>query len=114
MKHYRLQTIVRFDVVIFTNEICSTIHHAVVASLTILEIKPESLNEALVKSPKDMLLFSKKARQVDFKPKTLKQYRETKPTEYVQLGKLQPDLFTEELIAKVHELPALRLRLALP
>ncbi|CAM9091986.1 unnamed protein product [Hapterophycus canaliculatus] len=47
-----------------------------------------------------MLLFSKKARQVDFKPKTLKQYRETKPTGYVQLGKLQPDLFTEELIAK--------------
>lgn len=63
--------------------------------------KPESLNEALVKSPKDMLLFSKKARQVDYKPCTLKEYRESKPTGYVELGKLQPDLYTDELVAKV-------------
>lgn len=62
---------------------------------------PESLNEALVKSPKDMLLFSKKARQVDYKPCTLKEYRESKPTGYVELGKLQPDLYTDELVAKV-------------
>lgn len=67
---------------------------------------PESLNEALVKSPSDMLLFSKKARQVDFKPRTLKEYRATKPTGYVELGKLQPDLHTDELVAKV-----IRLRL---
>eukprot|EP00752_Nemacystus_decipiens_P011450 g10168.t1 len=62
--------------------------------------KPESLNEALVKSPKDMLLFSKKARQVDYKPYTIKEYRESKPTGYVELGKLQPDLYTDELVAK--------------
>eukprot|EP00903_Cladosiphon_okamuranus_P009060 g8661.t1 len=61
---------------------------------------PESLNEALVKSPKDMLLFSKKARQVEYKPCTLKEYRESKPTGYVELGKLQPDLYTDELVAK--------------
>lgn len=72
-------------------------------SLPILEHKPESLNEALVKTPKDMLLFSKKARQVDYKPCTLKEYRETKPSGYVELGKLQPDLYTEELVAKVKE-----------
>ena len=53
-----------------------------------------------------MLLFSKKARQVDFKPRTLKEYRATKPTGYVELGKLQPDLHTDELVAKVQ----LRLR----
>ncbi|CAB1104311.1 unnamed protein product [Ectocarpus sp. CCAP 1310/34] len=66
----------------------------------ISETKPASLNEALVKTPKDMLLFSKKARQVDYKPCTLKEYRETKPTGYVELGKLQPDLYTDELVAK--------------
>lgn len=71
----------------------------------ISETKPASLNEALVKTPKDMLLFSKKARQVDYKPCTLKEYRETKPTGYVELGKLQPDLYTDELVAKVsHEI----------
>lgn len=48
-----------------------------------------------------MLLFSKKARHVDYKPCTLKEYRETKPTGYVELGKLQPDLYTDELVAKV-------------
>lgn len=48
-----------------------------------------------------MLLFSKKARQVEYKPCTLKEYRETKPTAYLELGKLQPDLQTEELVAKV-------------
>lgn len=48
-----------------------------------------------------MLLFSKKARQVDYKPCTLKEYRESKPTGYVELGKLQPDLYTDELVAKV-------------
>lgn len=68
--------------------------------------KPESRNEALVKSPKDMLLFSKKARQVAYKPCTLKEYRETKPTGYVELGKLQPDLYTDELVAKVKRLLA--------
>ncbi|CAN0405087.1 unnamed protein product [Ectocarpus sp. 12 AP-2014] len=60
----------------------------------------EDKTTALVKTPKDMLLFSKKARQVDYKPCTLKEYRETKPTGYVELGKLQPDLYTEELVAK--------------
>ena len=48
-----------------------------------------------------MLLFSKKARPVEFKPCTLKEYRETKPFAYMELGKLQPDLNTEELVAKV-------------
>lgn len=66
-----------------------------------MEQKPEARNEALVKSPSDMLLFSKKARPVEYKPCTVKEYRETKPTAYVELGKLQPDLQTDELIAKV-------------
>lgn len=57
-----------------------------------------------MKSPSDMLLFSKKARRVDFKPRTLKEYRATRPTGYVELGKLQPDLHTDELVAKVHPL----------
>ncbi|CBN75064.1 conserved unknown protein [Ectocarpus siliculosus] len=60
----------------------------------------EDKTTALVKTPKDMLLFSKKARQVDYKPCTLKEYREAKPTGYVELGKLQPDLYTDELVAK--------------
>lgn len=66
------------------------------------EQSPESLNEALVKNQSDMLLFSKKARQVDFKPGTLKAYRDAKPSGYVELGKLQPDLQTAELVAKVN------------
>ncbi|CAM9383398.1 unnamed protein product [Ascophyllum nodosum] len=62
--------------------------------------KPKLLNEALVRRTSDMLLFSKKARPVEFKPCTLKEYRETKPFAYMELGKLQPDLNTEELVAK--------------
>lgn len=73
---------------------------AVVAAFPFMQ-RPQILNEALVQRPSDMLLFSKKARPVEYKPCTLKEYRETKPTAYMELGKLQPDLHTEELLAKV-------------
>lgn len=61
------------------------------------------MNEALVKKASDLLLFSKKARPVEYKPCTLKEYLDTRPTAYMELGKLQPDLNTEELLAKVRE-----------
>ena len=41
-----------------------------------------------------------KKKQPKYKPYTLAEYRKNKPEKYVELGKLQPDLQTEELIAK--------------
>jgi hypothetical protein len=51
------------------------------------------------------LYFSKQARPVEFRPKTLTEYRELAPADgkYVELGKLGPDLQTEELQEK-HEM----------
>lgn len=48
----------------------------------------------------DRLFYTKQPRQVEFKPYTLQQYKMIKPKEYVELGKLKPDLNTDELIAK--------------
>lgn len=48
----------------------------------------------------DRLFYTKQPRHVEFKPYTLQQYKMIKPKEYVELGKLKPDLNTDELIAK--------------
>jgi hypothetical protein len=47
------------------------------------------------------LAFSKKARHVDWQPKTMKEYRRLQPKEYVELGKLPADLNSPHLIQKV-------------
>ncbi|KAJ8605107.1 hypothetical protein CTAYLR_000407 [Chrysophaeum taylorii] len=61
----------------------------------------DAMNEKLVKQPRDQLFFSRKARPVaNFEPYTLDQYRLVKPEKYYELGKLQPDLNREDLIAK--------------
>jgi hypothetical protein len=39
------------------------------------------------------------AKPKGYKPYTLKEYKETKPQKYMELGKLAPDLMTDELIA---------------
>eukprot|EP01039_Chlorochromonas_danica_P003458 gene3458-3787_t len=49
---------------------------------------------------KKLLYFSKQPRSVEYKPYTLKQYHLIKPKEYVEISKIQPDLNTEELVAK--------------
>lgn len=61
---------------------------------------PQILNEKLVKTARDQLYFSKRSRSVNFRPYTLKDYRVSRPQEYVELGKLPADLNTDELIAK--------------
>ena len=61
---------------------------------------PQVLNEKLVKTARDQLYFSKRSRAVNFRPYTLKDYRGSRPQEYVELGKLPADLNTDELIAK--------------
>lgn len=66
------------------------------------------LNQPKDQSPKspshltdqDRLFYTKQPRHVEFKPYTLQQYKMIKPKEYVELGKLKPDLNTDELIAK--------------
>ncbi|CAM9163746.1 unnamed protein product [Discosporangium mesarthrocarpum] len=63
-------------------------------------LPPDQLNEGLVKTESDLLLFSKKARPIEYTPCTLKEYRDRKFSGYMELGKLQPDLQTEELVAK--------------
>ena len=40
------------------------------------------------------------ARAVEYNPCTLDEYRRQKPKEYVELGKLQPDLNSDDLVAK--------------
>eukprot|EP00949_MAST-11_sp_MAST-11-sp1_P001467 g1467.t1 len=58
-------------------------------------------NETLANaSARDQLYFSKRARHVNYTPKTLQDYRRQTPKEYVELGKLPADLNSEELIAK--------------
>lgn len=55
-------------------------------------------NEKHIHSEADLLLYSKKARPVQYVPHTLKEYRKLKPKSYYELGKLQPDLNTPELV----------------
>ena len=56
--------------------------------------------------PARQLFFSKKARPVNYEPCSLKAYKAEKPSTVWgkgkgELGKLQPDLENEELVAKV-------------
>ena len=60
----------------------------------------DAANEKLIKQPQDQLFFSRKARPVNFEPYTLEQYRMVKPEKYFELGKLQPDLRRDDLVAK--------------
>ncbi|RHY27520.1 hypothetical protein DYB32_006721 [Aphanomyces invadans] len=48
----------------------------------------------------DQLAFSKKARPVAYEPCTLTEYRQEKHDKYYELGKLQPDLNSSELVEK--------------
>jgi len=50
--------------------------------------------------PREQLYFSKQPRQVEWKPKTLDDYKQQNPSKYYQLGKLGPDLDDDELIMK--------------
>jgi len=61
---------------------------------------PNRLNEAHIQSAKDQLHYSKKARPVNYEPKTLQEYKQNLSQTYQTLGKLQPDLNTEELVSK--------------
>lgn len=61
---------------------------------------PENVNEKLVKNEKDQLYFSKKARQVNYQPKTLAEYKSQKTDKYYELGTLPPDLNRDDLVEK--------------
>ncbi|TMW65206.1 hypothetical protein Poli38472_009373 [Pythium oligandrum] len=61
---------------------------------------PRERNEARVQTDDDQLAFSRKARPVQFAPCTLSQYKKEKPAGYYELGKLQPDLNSSELVQK--------------
>ena len=57
------------------------------------------LQESSLKSDENheelqILAYSRKPRQVDFKPYTLTQYKQIKPKEYVEFSKLQPGAAT--------------------
>lgn len=58
------------------------------------------INEARVQTDADQLAFSRKARPVQYEPCKLSQYKKEKPAEYYELGKLQPDLNSDELVQK--------------
>lgn len=49
---------------------------------------------------KNKLFFSREHRNVEYKPYSLEQYRVIRPTEYVEIGNLKPDLNTDVLVAK--------------
>uniref|UniRef100_K3X0L0 Uncharacterized protein n=1 Tax=Globisporangium ultimum (strain ATCC 200006 / CBS 805.95 / DAOM BR144) TaxID=431595 RepID=K3X0L0_GLOUD len=61
---------------------------------------PKEINESRVQSDQDQLAFSRKARPVQYEPCKLSQYKKEKSAEYYELGKLQPDLNSEELVQK--------------
>lgn len=63
-------------------------------------LSPKEINEARVQSDQDQLVFSRKARPVHYEPCKLSQYKKEKPDGYYELGKLQPDLNSEELVQK--------------
>lgn len=60
----------------------------------------DEANERLIKNEKDQLFFSRKHRNVSYKPCTTKEYLKNKPDGYYELGKLQVDLNTEEMAKK--------------
>jgi hypothetical protein len=51
--------------------------------------------------PRDQLYFSKKARQVAYVPKPQREYQRLLGDRYMELGRLQPDLNSSDLVAKV-------------
>ncbi|EGZ29025.1 hypothetical protein PHYSODRAFT_474275 [Phytophthora sojae] len=61
---------------------------------------PREINESRVITDQDQLAFSRKARPVQYEPCKLSQYKKEKPDGYYELGKLQPDLNTDELVEK--------------
>ncbi|KAE8914455.1 hypothetical protein PF005_g13561 [Phytophthora fragariae] len=61
---------------------------------------PREINENRVITDQDQLAFSRKARVVQYEPCKLSQYKKEKPDGYYELGKLQPDLNTDELVEK--------------
>ncbi|KAG6613230.1 uncharacterized protein IUM83_17025 [Phytophthora cinnamomi] len=61
---------------------------------------PREINESRVVTDQDQLAFSRKARPVQYEPCKLSQYKKEKPDGYYELGKLQPDLNTDELVEK--------------
>ncbi|KAF4037361.1 JHY domain-containing protein [Phytophthora infestans] len=61
---------------------------------------PREINESRVVTEQDQLAFSRKARTVQYEPCKLAQYKKEKPDGYYELGKLQPDLNTDELVEK--------------
>ncbi|POM80747.1 Hypothetical protein PHPALM_1375 [Phytophthora palmivora] len=61
---------------------------------------PREINESRVVTGQDQLAFSRKARTVQYEPCKLSQYKKEKPDGYYELGKLQPDLNTDELVEK--------------
>jgi hypothetical protein len=76
-------------------------------------LSPKQRNEALARQSldeADALCFSRKRREVDYTPKTLKDYKQlqrrtrgsksSKTGSYEMMGKLEPDLNTPELVEK--------------
>ncbi|KAL3666432.1 hypothetical protein V7S43_008682 [Phytophthora oleae] len=61
---------------------------------------PREINESRVVTDQDQLAFSRKARTVQYEPCKLSQYKKEKPDGYYELGKLQPDLNSDELVEK--------------
>lgn len=61
---------------------------------------PKERNETRVKTEQDQLAFSRKARPVSYEPCKLSQYKKEKPGGYYELGKLQPDLNSDDLVQK--------------
>ncbi|GMF30289.1 unnamed protein product [Phytophthora lilii] len=61
---------------------------------------PREINESRVVTDQDQLAFSRKARPVQYEPCKLSQYKKEKPDGYYELGRLQPDLNTDELVEK--------------
>ncbi|KAG1709215.1 hypothetical protein DVH05_019858 [Phytophthora capsici] len=61
---------------------------------------PREINESRAVTEQDQLAFSRKARPVQYEPCKLSQYKKEKPDGYYELGKLQPDLNSDELVEK--------------
>ena len=60
----------------------------------------DEINEGRVKTKKDHLHFSRKARHVDYTPYTLDEYKKKDTKDYQELGKLPADLSREDLVVK--------------
>lgn len=63
------------------------------------ELKQKNVDEKPL-TEEEKLFFSKKPRAVEYKPYTLGQYKLIKPKDYMEIGKMKPDLNTDELVAK--------------